>query len=70
VLALVQASGLVDAHPRTQSGFLRQSLQFGVQVALAIPGAGRPRRPFRAGIMTDEDVVLKCGQAAFLLDFG
>ena len=30
VLALVQATGLVDAHPRTQSGFPLQSLQFGV----------------------------------------
>ena len=62
VFALVQAAGLVDAHPAGKSCFLGQLLQARVQIALSIGGATGPRRVSRARVMADEDVMLKSWQ--------
>ncbi len=68
MLALVQAAGLVDAHPSVQTGGSCQLLQPSVQLAYSIGSAGRPRRVRGAEVAADKDVALKCGQAAILLD--
>ncbi len=63
VLALVEAAGLVDAHPAAQTGFARELLQARVQRAGSVTRAGGPRRIGRARIETDKDVAFKWGQA-------
>jgi len=59
VLALVQASRLVDADRPRQSGGFGEHLQLRKQVALAIFGAGRSRRTLRTNILTDKHVAFK-----------
>jgi hypothetical protein len=66
VLALVQASRLVDAHRRAQPSRFRQLLQLRMQLALTIRGARRPRRIRRAGIMANKDMALECRQVVSL----
>jgi hypothetical protein len=68
VLALVKASGLVNAHPAAKPGSFSQLLQLRVEFALAIGGTRRTRRIGGALIQTDEDVMFKQRQAGFLLE--
>jgi hypothetical protein len=68
VLALVKAAGLVDAHLARKAGRLGELLQLGVQIALSIGSARRPRSIGGTGIMADENVVFKRGQAVILQD--
>jgi hypothetical protein len=59
VLALVQASGFVDAHGGAQIGGFGELLQLGEQLALAIRGAGRPRSTLGTDVVTDKYVTFK-----------
>jgi len=68
MLALVQATGLVDADLARQAGSLGKLLQLRVQIALSILGAGGPRRIGGTGVTADKNVVFKRWQAEFLLD--
>ena len=67
VLALVKAAGFVDPDTAAQAGFFRQLLEPGVQFALSVHGAGRPRRIRGADIMTDKNMVFEDGQAVISL---
>jgi len=64
VLALVEAAGFVDADPTAQAGGFGPLLQFGVQIAGSIGGAGGTRCAFGARVVADKDVVIKGGQRA------
>ena len=59
MLALVQASGLVDAHRRAQAGGLGKLLKLRKQLALSIAGTGWPGSARGTLIMTDEDMAFK-----------
>lgn len=67
VLALIETTGLVDAHAAGKAGFPAQLLQAGMQIAFSIAGAGRTRRVRRTDVVTDEDVTFKPGQSGILL---
>ena len=62
VLALVEASGFVDANRAAQAGGPGELLKLGMQFALAVGGARRSRSAFRTDIVADEDVVFENGQ--------
>jgi hypothetical protein len=62
VFALVQAAGLVDAHPAGQTGILGELIEARVQLALAVGGAGRAGRIRGASVVADENVAFKQGQ--------
>jgi len=62
VLALVEASGLIDAHAASQACLLGNLLQPGVQFALSIRSTGGPGSAFRTGIMADKNMVPEWGQ--------
>jgi hypothetical protein len=70
VLALVEATGLVDAHPAGEACFFAKLLQARVQIALSVACAGWPGGLSRADIVADEDVTFKQGQACILLGAG
>ena len=59
MLALVQASRLVDPHLRPQTRGLGKLIQLRVQFALPVRTARRPRRTLRPHIMTNKHVALK-----------
>ena len=67
MFALVQAKGFVDANGGAQSGGFSQLLQLGVEIAFAVRGAGRARRIGGSSVVADKNVMLKRGQAVFLL---
>lgn len=67
VLALVEASRLIDADAAGQPGFPDKLLQTRMKLALPIAGAGGARSVERADIVTDKDVPFKPGQSDFLL---
>jgi hypothetical protein len=61
VLALIEAAGFIDADPAAQAGGFGPLLEFGVQIAGSIGGAGGTRCAFGARVMADKDVALKGG---------
>jgi len=61
VLALVQAAGFVDADPAAQAGSFGALLEFSVQIAGSIGGAGGTGCAFGARVVADKDVALKGG---------
>jgi hypothetical protein len=63
VLTLIQATRFVDPHTTSQPGSLCKLLELGMQLALAIAGAGRPWCTLRADIMANKDMAFKYGQA-------
>lgn len=63
MLALVQATCLVDANSTGEAGSFRKLLQLRKQLALAIGGAGSSRCTFRADIMTNKNVAFKRSQS-------
>jgi hypothetical protein len=65
MLALIEAQRFVDPDLVAQSGGLGQLLQLGVQIALAISGAGRARCAGGADIVADEDMILKWRQTKY-----
>ena len=67
MFALVQAKGFVDANGGAQSGGFSQLLQLGVEIAFAVRGAGRAGRIGGSSVVADKNVMLKRGQAVFLL---
>jgi hypothetical protein len=67
VFALVQAKGLVDANGGAESGSFGQLLQLGAEIAFAIRGAGWAGRIGGTSVVADKNVMLKRGQAVFLL---
>jgi hypothetical protein len=67
VLTLVEAAGFVDAHATAQAGGFGPPLEFGVQIAGSIGGAGGTRCALGARVVADKDVVLKGGHRVFLL---
>jgi hypothetical protein len=67
MLALVQAPGFVDPHPIPQPCLFDQLLQPGVQFALSVGCAARPRRVGRPCVVANKYMVLKSWQSAFLL---
>ena len=67
VLALVQATGFIDADPAAQAGGFGALLEFGVQVAGSIGGAGGTRGAFGARVVADKDVALKGGHGGLLM---
>jgi hypothetical protein len=62
VLALVQASGFIDANFGAESGCFGKLLQFCVQVAAALGQTGGAGRAFRSRVLTDKDVMFEEGQ--------
>jgi hypothetical protein len=68
MFALVQAKGFVDAYGGAESGGFGQLLQLGEELTFAVRGAGRARRIGRTSVVADKNVMLKRGQAVFLLD--
>ena len=66
VLALIETSGLVDAHRRAKRRFLSELLKQREEFALAIACTRWARRAFRALVVTNEDVMLECGQTNIL----
>ncbi len=67
VLALVEASRLINADAAGQPGFPDELLQTRVKLALPIAGTGRTRSAERADVVTDKDVPFKPGQTDFPL---
>jgi hypothetical protein len=67
VLALIQATGLVDAHRAPQPRGLGQLLELRMQFAFTVRSARGARRAFRTGIMADENVAFEQGQSMLLL---
>jgi hypothetical protein len=68
VLALVEATGLVDAHAAGKASFLCQLLEAGVQIALAVGGTGDAGRIGGAGVVANKDVMFEGWQRGILLD--
>src|ERR1700761_3624789 len=62
VLALVKASGLVHANLVPQPGALHRVLHASVDLALAVGGAGRPRRLRSPEICADKDMAIESRQ--------
>ena len=67
VLALIEASGLIDADAAGQPGFPDEMLQTRVQLAFPVAGAGRTGSVERANIVADKNVPFKPCQTDFLL---
>jgi len=67
VLALIEASGLINADAAGQPGFPDEMLQTRVQLAFPVAGAGRTGSVERANIVADKDVPFKPCQTDFLL---
>jgi hypothetical protein len=63
MLALIETEGFVDTDAGREAGLPCQLREAGVQFALPIGGAGWARRTCGAGVMADEDVAFKRGQA-------
>jgi hypothetical protein len=63
VLTLIQATRFVDAHSTRQPGSFCKLLELGMQLTLAIAGAGRPWCALWADIMANKDMAFKDGQA-------
>src|ERR1035437_7702952 len=61
VLTLVQAAGFVDAHATAQAGGFGPPLEFGVQIAGSIGGAGGTRCALGARLVANKDVAFKGG---------
>jgi hypothetical protein len=59
VLTLIQAAGFVDADPAAQAGGFGALLEFGVQSAGSIGGAGGTRCAFGARVVANKDMALK-----------
>jgi hypothetical protein len=67
VLALIEASGLINADAAGQPGLPDEMLQTRVKLAFPIAGAGWAGSVERTNIVTDKDVPFKPGQTDFLL---
>ena len=65
MLALVEASGLVDSHACAQPRGFAQQLQLGMKITLSILGAGCSGRSGGTLIMTNEDMAFERGQGEF-----
>jgi len=62
MLALIQASSLVDAHCAAQSGGLYKLLQLRQKLTLAILRTRGPRSALGTNILTDKHMAFKRGQ--------
>ena len=62
VFALIQAAGLVHSHSVAQTGGSDAIFHAGVNLALAVGSAGRPRRLRCPEIGADKDVAIKSRQ--------
>lgn len=70
MLALLKASGLVDADAGDETGSLCSVLEGRVELTLAVGGAGTARTARLANIGTDEDVALEFRQSGLLRNEG
>jgi hypothetical protein len=66
VLALLEASGLVDADAVDKTGGFCGIFEGGVELTLAVGGAGRARAARLADIGADEDVAFEFRQSGLL----
>ena len=66
MLALLKASGLVDADAGDETGGFCGVFEGGVELALAVGSAGGARAARLADIGTDEDVALEFRQSGLL----
>jgi len=66
VLALLEASGLVDADAGDETGGLHGVLELGVKLAFPVGNTGGTRAARLAEISADEDVALKFRQSGLL----
>jgi hypothetical protein len=66
MLALVQASGLVDAHLAGKACLFDELGEAGMQITFSINGTGGARSAGGAGVVTDKNVVFECGQTNLL----